>query len=50
MLLNIPDALSPEQVRYCRAKLAAADWVNGRVSAGYQGSLVKENLQLPEIL
>lgn len=48
MLLSIPNVLSPEQVRSCRASLDAADWVNGRVSAGYQGSLVKENNQLPE--
>ncbi len=48
MLLNIPDVLSREQVQYCRAKLDVADWVDGRVSAGYQGSLVKENRQLPE--
>jgi PKHD-type hydroxylase len=48
MLLNIPDVLSREQVQACRTKLDAADWVDGRVSAGYQGSLVKENMQLPE--
>lgn len=48
MLLNIPDVLSREQVQYCRAKLDVADWADGRVSAGYQGSLVKENRQLPE--
>lgn len=48
MLLNIPDVLSREQVQSCRTKLDAADCVDGRVSAGYQGSLVKENLQLPE--
>lgn len=48
MLLSIPDVLTVEQVRYCRTALDAADWVDGRVTAGYQGSKVKNNLQLPE--
>lgn len=48
MLLSIPDVLTPEQIRHCRTVLDAADWVDGRVTAGYQGSRVKDNLQLPE--
>jgi PKHD-type hydroxylase len=48
MLLTIPDVLTADQVQQCRAQLASADWVDGRVSAGYQGSRVKDNLQLPE--
>ncbi|MEQ1813664.1 MAG: Fe2+-dependent dioxygenase [Candidatus Nitrotoga sp.] len=48
MLLTIPEVLSTEQVRHCRAVLNAAHWVDGRVTAGYQGSMVKDNLQLPE--
>ena len=31
-----------------RARLDAADWVDGKVTAGYQAQGVKENLQLPE--
>lgn len=48
MLLHIPDILSPEQVRKCRALLDAAEWVDGRVTAGYQGARVKDNVQLAE--
>lgn len=48
MLLSIPDVLTAEQVQHCRAVLDAAEWVDGRVTAGYQGSKVKNNLQLPE--
>lgn len=48
MLLTIPGVLNPEQVRHCRAVLDAADWVDGRVTAGYQGVRVKDNRQLPE--
>jgi PKHD-type hydroxylase len=48
MLITIPDVLSAEQVGQCRALLDAADWTDGRVSAGYQGRKVKDNSQLPE--
>jgi len=48
MLLTIPEVLSTEQVRHCREVLNAAHWVDGRVTAGYQGSMVKDNRQLPE--
>jgi PKHD-type hydroxylase len=48
MLLTIPDVLTAEQLRHCRGVLAAADWTDGRVSAGYQGMRVKDNRQLPE--
>jgi len=48
MLITIPDILTQEQVRIARAKLDAADWVNGKVTAGYQAQRVKDNHQLPE--
>jgi PKHD-type hydroxylase len=48
MLLHVPDVLNPEQVREAHARLGAADWVDGRVTAGYQSARVKDNLQLPE--
>ncbi|HEY9379831.1 MAG TPA: Fe2+-dependent dioxygenase [Burkholderiales bacterium] len=48
MLIQIPDVLSKEQVRQCREILDAADWVDGRATAGYQGAKVKNNRQLPE--
>ena len=48
MLLQIPDVLSLEQVAHARRLLDAADWVDGRVTAGRQSAQVKDNLQLPE--
>jgi len=47
MLLDIPNVLSPEQVTEARKLLEAADWVDGKVSAGHQGARVKDNMQLP---
>lgn len=48
MLIPIPDVLSTEEVAQARAILDAAEWVDGKVTAGYQAQAVKENLQLPE--
>jgi len=48
MLITIADVLTAEQVKQMRAKLDAADWVDGKVTAGYQAQRVKENQQLPE--
>ncbi|HEX5888422.1 MAG TPA: Fe2+-dependent dioxygenase, partial [Pyrinomonadaceae bacterium] len=48
MLLQIPDVLTAEQVASCREMLEAADWVDGRVTAGHQSGRAKNNLQLPE--
>ena len=48
MLLTIPDVLTPEQVQFARQKLASAEWVDGRVTAGHQSFLAKDNLQIPE--
>lgn len=48
MLLQIPDVLTPAQVAECRTALAAADWADGRATAGYQSARVKNNRQLPE--
>ena len=48
MLLQVPDVLTAEQVRDARTVLDAADWVDGRVTAGFQSGRVKDNRQLPE--
>ncbi len=48
MLLEIPDILSADQVRQARERLAAAEWVDGKVTAGYQAQNVKRNAQIPE--
>lgn len=48
MLLVVPKVLTTEQIHRCRDALAAADWIDGRATAGYQGAQVKQNRQLPE--
>ena len=48
MLLAIPDVLTAEQVLHARQLLNQADWVDGRVTAGHQSALAKDNMQLPE--
>lgn len=48
MLLEIPAVLSPAQVSDVRARLAAAEWIDGRATAGPQSARVKDNQQLPE--
>ena len=49
MLARIPGILSTEQVSECRAALATAEWVDGRVTAGHRFEQVKRNRQLPEL-
>jgi PKHD-type hydroxylase len=48
MLLRIPGVLSADQIAHCRNVLAAAGWVDGRVTAGSGSAKVKKNTQLPE--
>ena len=48
MLIAIEKVLTAEQVLVARQKLAAAEWVDGRVTAGYQAQEVKRNAQIPE--
>jgi PKHD-type hydroxylase len=48
MLLPIANVLTAEQVAQCRDRLAAADWADGRITAGYQSAKTKDNAQLPE--
>ena len=47
MLLQIPDLLTPDEVRQARQALAGAPWADGRDSAGPQAATVKNNEQLP---
>ena len=48
MLITIEKVLTPEQVKVARVKLATAQWIDGRVTAGYQAQEVKRNAQIPE--
>jgi PKHD-type hydroxylase len=47
MILEIPNVLSSEQLVEARKILEAAEWVDGRVTAGHQGARVKDNQQIP---
>jgi PKHD-type hydroxylase len=48
MLLHVPNVLTAEQVAECRRQLDAADWIDGRVTAGHQSAKAKDNAQLAE--
>ena len=48
MLLQIPDVLNAEQIAQCRKLLDQTEWIDGRITAGYQSARAKDNLQLPE--
>ncbi len=47
MLIRIPSLLSPEEVAHCRKVLTETRWVDGRVTAGVQSAVAKNNLQVP---
>jgi PKHD-type hydroxylase len=48
MLLHIDSVLSAAEAAECREALEQANWVDGRVTAGYQSARTKHNMQLPE--
>jgi PKHD-type hydroxylase len=50
MMLAIPEVLTPDQVAALRADLLGAQdaWVDGRITAGWQGAPVKRNQQIDE--
>lgn len=48
MLLQIENVLSKEDAAELRTQLAAAEWQDGRITAGYQSARAKDNQQLPE--
>lgn len=48
MLIQIPDVLSQDEVVQFRRQLDNTDWVDGKVTAGYQSAQVKQNMQLPD--
>lgn len=47
MTIAIADVLSPAQLADARAILEAAEWVDGRVTAGHQAAAAKDNVQIP---
>ena len=46
MLITVPQLFSKDEVRHIRAKLDAADWQDGKMTAGAQSAEVKQNRQL----
>jgi PKHD-type hydroxylase len=48
MLLHIESVLSAEEAAAYRTALDKAEWVDGRVTAGYQSARAKHNVQMPE--
>ncbi|MEJ0041278.1 MAG: hypothetical protein WDM81_03190 [Rhizomicrobium sp.] len=48
MMVHIPAVLTAQEVAHCREVMSAADWVDGKVTAGEQSAGAKKNLQLAE--
>ncbi|MBC9208803.1 Fe2+-dependent dioxygenase [Roseomonas aerophila] len=48
MLIRIPQLLTSAEVAHCRQVLEAAQWIDGRATAGEQSAKAKLNLQVPE--
>jgi len=47
MIVHVPAVLDAAQLAVVRERLGAAEWQDGRATAGHQSSQVKHNLQLP---
>ncbi len=48
MILTIPEILNASQLKEAREILDKAEWIDGRVTAGYQSAMAKDNMQVPE--
>src|SRR5271156_6721875 len=48
MLLAVPNVLTPAEAAKAKAVLEAAEWTDGRVTAGRQSARAKDNMQVPE--
>lgn len=48
MIVRIPGLLEARPLAYIRERLAAADWEDGRITAGPEAAKVKDNRQLTE--
>lgn len=48
MLLHLPKILTADELAEARRVLASAPWGDGRMTAGHQSGMVKNNQQLPE--
>ena len=48
MLLAVPNVLTPAEAAKAKTVLEAAEWTDGRVTAGRQSARAKDNMQVPE--
>lgn len=48
MLIEIPELLKADELAACRRLLDEAEWIDGRVTAGHQSAIAKDNMQIPE--
>jgi PKHD-type hydroxylase len=48
MIVQVPNVLNAEQIARCREVMNRAQWIDGRITAGYQSAQVKDNRQLAE--
>lgn len=48
MLQHVPDVLTSQELIEARRLISNAQWVDGKVTAGTQAAVVKNNQQLPE--
>lgn len=48
MIVTLPALLTPDELGQAQALLKEATWSDGRITAGSQAALVKNNQQLPE--
>lgn len=48
MILTLPDAVLPDELRHIRSTLENADWQDGRATAGHVAAQVKFNQQLAQ--
>jgi PKHD-type hydroxylase len=48
MLLHVLKVLTADELAAMRERLASAQWIDGRATAGHQSVKVKENLQIAE--
>jgi len=47
MMIQIPAVLAKAQVAELRARIDAAEWIDGNATSGFQAALAKRNRQLP---
>lgn len=48
MMVHVPNVLTQDEAAKALQEIEAAEWVDGRVTAGFQSAQVKDNLQVPE--